>query len=310
MLAPNPSGTVGRSSRRPTIARGCTASSKEGAFVPSVSPNLSSTADTAGRRRGDAGAFAGIDLVRPGAAGVAHRVDKARKLLPLPRRPRRGRGTGLRASAPPRRSGPAAGARVGRVDGVGDTACRLDSAGRYAGATALPDPVDRRRLACASVRPLLRFPAQAHAGAGTSGPDATFLLGNLFVRRPVRATSLDPRGSLERRSPEQAPPLALPPPLRRARAARSRRSLAAGLIVRNAPWRYPESLGSSRTATRGAHGAPRRTGRFAAIWPLNRHAPRGAVSGPVGRSGRSQAVWISGRRVLHDAGSIFRRIWT
>ena len=28
MLAPNPSGTVGRSSRRPTIARGCTASSK------------------------------------------------------------------------------------------------------------------------------------------------------------------------------------------------------------------------------------------------------------------------------------------
>jgi len=94
MLAPNPSGTVGRSSRRPTIARGCTASSKEGAFVPSVSPNLSSTADTAGRRRGDAGAFAGIDLVRPGAAGVAHRVDKARKLLPLPRRPGRGRGTG------------------------------------------------------------------------------------------------------------------------------------------------------------------------------------------------------------------------
>ena len=213
------------------------------------------------------------------------------------------------ASAPPRRSGPAAGARVGRVDGVGDTACRLDSAGRYAGATALPDPVDRRRLACASVRPLLRFPAQAHAGAGTSGPDATFLLGNLFVRRPVRATSLDPRGSLERRSPEQAPPLALPPPLRRARAARSRRSLAAGLIVRNAPWRYPESLGSSRTATRGAHGAPRRTGRFAAIWPLNRHAPRGAVSGPVGRSGRSQALRISPRRVLHDDGSRFRWAW-
>ena len=54
-------------------------------------PNPFFSAGSAGRRRGDAVAFASIDLVRPGAAGLAHRVDKTRKLLPLLRRPRRGR---------------------------------------------------------------------------------------------------------------------------------------------------------------------------------------------------------------------------
>ena len=53
----------------------------QGAFAPSGYPNLFFSAGSAGRRRGDAVAFAAIDLVRPGAAGMAHRVDKARKLL-------------------------------------------------------------------------------------------------------------------------------------------------------------------------------------------------------------------------------------
>ena len=63
----------------------------QGAFAPSGHPNPFFSAGSAGRRRGDAVAFAAIDLVRPGAAGLAHRVDKSRKLLPLSRRPRRGR---------------------------------------------------------------------------------------------------------------------------------------------------------------------------------------------------------------------------
>jgi len=63
----------------------------QGAFAPSGHPNPFFSAGSAGRRRGDAVAFAAIDPVRPGAAGLAHRVYKARKLLPLSRRPRRGR---------------------------------------------------------------------------------------------------------------------------------------------------------------------------------------------------------------------------
>ena len=81
----------------------------QGAFAPSGHPNPFFSAGSAGRRRGDAVAFAAIDLVRPGAAGLAHRVDKARKLLPTSFTPTEARTASL-ASAPPRRSGPAAAA--------------------------------------------------------------------------------------------------------------------------------------------------------------------------------------------------------
>jgi hypothetical protein len=186
MLIPDRPGAVGRFARRPTTDRGRMSSSK--ALVSRAATRIALLIVLDGA----------VAMREPLPVSTWHALEQrdwriastnhANSYLFRVDRGEAG-GPGI---CPPRRSGPAAGARVGRVDGVGDTACRLDSAGRYAGATALPDPVDRRRLACASVRPLLRFPVQAHAGAGTSGPDATFLLGNLLVRRPVRATSLDP----------------------------------------------------------------------------------------------------------------------
>ena len=75
----------------------------------------------------------------------------------------------------------------------GKSAGRLHSAGRYAGAKACILTVSI--VDGAGPRSLPRFPAQARAGAGASGADATSLFGNLFIGRPVRASStpLPPR---------------------------------------------------------------------------------------------------------------------
>jgi len=77
----------------------------------------------------------------------------------------------------------------------------------------------------------LRFPAQARAGTDTSGADVTFRFSNLFVGRPVRAstTRSPPLGGckVERGGLGGSP--ARPPALERARGGRLRRSLVAEL---------------------------------------------------------------------------------
>ena len=71
------------------------------------------------------------------------------------------------------------GARVGCVGVIGRSA-RRDRLGRcrYAGARHHSDRVVRRQRP--PPYPPCRFPAQARAGAGSSGPDATFHFGNRF----------------------------------------------------------------------------------------------------------------------------------
>ena len=74
----------------------------------------------------------------------------------------------------------------------GKSAGRLHSAGRYAGAKACILTVS---IVDGAGPRSLRFPVQAGAGASASGADATSLFGNLFIGRPVRASStpLPPR---------------------------------------------------------------------------------------------------------------------
>ena len=79
--------------------------------------------------------------------------------------------------------------------GRGESAGRLDSAGPYAKPRILTliltvSIVDGARE--------LRLPAQAHAGAGASGPNAIFLFGILLVGRPVRAQPAAPAASPSR----------------------------------------------------------------------------------------------------------------
>jgi len=80
---------------------------------------------------------------------------------------------------------------VRNPSGRGESEGRLDSAGPYAKPRILTvSIVDGARE--------LRLPAQAHAGAGASGPNAIFLFGILLVGRPVRAQPAAPAASPSR----------------------------------------------------------------------------------------------------------------
>lgn len=72
------------------------------------------------------------------------------------------------------------GARVGLVGVIGRSARRIDSAGVATQAQGIILTVSFVDSAGPRAAPPCRFPAQARAGAGSSGPDATFLLGNRF----------------------------------------------------------------------------------------------------------------------------------
>ena len=109
--------------------------------------------------------------------------------------------------------------------GRGESEGRLDSAGPYAKPRILTvSIVDGARE--------LRLPAQAHAGAGASGPNAIFLFGILLVGRPVRAQPAAPAASPSRwlygsrgtGSAGRLPPPPPPPPARPERALSARRA--------------------------------------------------------------------------------------
>ena len=72
------------------------------------------------------------------------------------------------------------GARVGLVGVIGRSARRIDSAGVATQAQGIILTVSFVDSAGPRASPPCRFPAQARAGAGSSGPDATFLFGNRF----------------------------------------------------------------------------------------------------------------------------------
>jgi hypothetical protein len=72
------------------------------------------------------------------------------------------------------------GARVGLVGVIGRSARRIDSAGVATQAQGIILTVSFVDSAGPRAASPCRFPAQARAGAGSSGPDATFLLGNRF----------------------------------------------------------------------------------------------------------------------------------
>ena len=96
------------------------------------------------------------------------------------------------------------GARVGLVGVIGRSARRIDSAGVATQAQGIILTVSFVDSAGPRAASPCRFPAQARAGAGSSGPDATFLLGNRF---DVRARCAVPASASQTRSAAHSAPI-------------------------------------------------------------------------------------------------------
>ena len=136
---------------------------------------------------------------------LTNRVDKAPRLLLF--RVDRGEDGG-QASAPPRWSGPAAGAWVSRSDVPVDMVCRPNSTGRFAGGSGA---FLTRASAC--VRPPTPLPGAGSRRRPCLGARRHLPVRQLFVGRPMRATPLEhPAPSPP--APRSHPLLARPPSTR------------------------------------------------------------------------------------------------